>query len=83
MNLQQELAKDMKLLMEGESRESVWEGMDPVMPGSQNEDFVYGQEAEESVSYKEEEAFYDGDEEEIISNTGELPLQEVPEEEEE
>ena len=75
MNLQQELAKDMKLLMEGESRESVWEGMDPVMPGSQNEDFVYGQEAEESVSYKEEEAFYDGDEEEIISNTGELPLQ--------
>ncbi len=83
MNLQQELAKDMKLLMEGESRESVWEGMDPVMPGTQNEDFVYGQEAEESVSYKEEEAFYDGDEEEIISNTGELPLQEVPEEEEE
>lgn len=83
MNLQQELAKDMKLLMEGESRESVWEGMDPVMPDSQNEDFVYGQEAEESVSYKEEEAFYDGDEEEIISNTGELPLQEVPEEEEE
>ncbi len=83
MNLQQELAKDMKLLMEGESRESVWEGMDPVMPGSQNEDFVYGQEAEESVSYKEGEAFYDGDEEEIISNTGELPLQEVPEEEEE
>ena len=83
INLQQELAKDMKLLMEGESRESVWEGMDPVMPGSQNEDFVYGQEAEESVSYKEEEAFYDGDEEEIISNTGELPLQEVPEEEEE
>lgn len=83
MNLQQELAKDMKLLMEGESRESVWEGIDPVMPDSQNEDFVYGQEAEESVSYKEEEAFYDGDEEEIISNTGELPLQEVPEEEEE
>ena len=83
MNLQQELAKDMKLLMEGESRESVWEGMDPVMPDSQNENFVYGQEAEESVSYKEEEAFYDGDEEEIISNTGELPLQEVPEEEEE
>ncbi len=83
MNLQQELAKDMKLLMEGESRESVWEGMDPVMPDSQNEDFVYGQEAEESVSYKEEEAFYDGDGEEIISNTGELPLQEVPEEEEE
>lgn len=83
MNLQQELAKDMKRLMEGESRESVWEGIDPVVPDSQNGDFVYGQEAEESVSYHQEdmEPFYDGDEEEIITNTGELPLQEEPEEE--
>lgn len=84
MNLQQELAKDMKRLMEGESREPVWEGMDPILPDSQNEDFVYGQEAGEGVSYKEEEleAFYDGDEEEIITNTGEIPLQDEEEEEE-
>lgn len=84
MNLQQELAKDMKRLMEGESREPVWEGTDPILPDSQNEDFVYGQEAGEGVSYKEEEpeAFYDGDEEEIITNTGEIALQEEEEEEE-
>lgn len=85
MNLQQELAKDMKRLMEGEGREPVWEGMEPVLPeDSQNEDFVYGQEAEEGVSYREEEdaPFYDGDEEEVIVNTGELPLQEDADEEE-
>lgn len=85
INLQQELARDMKRLMEGENRESVWEGADPYVPDSQNEDFVYGQEAEEGVSYKEEDAesFYDGDEEEVIVNTGELPLQEDVDEEEE
>ena len=84
MNLQQELAKDMKRLMEGESREPVWEGTDPVLSDSQNGDFVYGQEGEEDVSFKEEaEPFYDGDEEEIIVNTGELPLQEDADEEEE
>lgn len=58
MNLQQELAKDMKRLMEGESREPIWEGTDA-------------------------EPFYDGDEEEVIVNTGELALQEEPDEEEE
>lgn len=56
MNLQQELAKDMKRLMEGENREPLWEGIDP-------------------------EPFYDGDEEEAIIDTGELPLQEEPDEE--
>ena len=58
MNLQQELAKDMKRLMEGENRAPLWEGMDA-------------------------EPFYDGDEEEIIIDTGELPLQEEPDEESE
>lgn len=58
MNLQQELAKDMKRLMEGENREPIWEGTDA-------------------------EPFYDGDEEEVIVNTGELALQEEPDEEEE
>lgn len=58
INLQQELAKDMKRLMEGESREPIWEGT--------------------AV-----EPFYDGDEEEVIVNTGELPLHEEPDEEEE
>lgn len=84
MNLQQVLAKDMKRLMEGESTEPVWEGADPVVPDSQNEEFVYGQEPDESVFYNQEdaEAFYDGDEEEIINNTGELPLQEEEEESE-
>lgn len=83
MNLQQVLAKDMKRLMEGESAESVWEGTDPVVSDSQDEDFVYGQEPEEGVFYNQEdaEAFYDGDEEEIITNTGELPLQEEEESE--
>lgn len=84
MNLQQELAKDMKRLMEGEETEAVWEGTDSILPDSQNEDFVYGQEQEEGVFYNQEEAdpFYDADEEEIIYNTGELPLQEEIEEEE-
>lgn len=84
MNLQQELAKDMKRLMEGEETEAVWEGTDPILPDSQNEDFVYGQEQEEGVFYNQEEAdpFYDADEEEIINNTDELPLQEDMEEEE-
>lgn len=84
MNLQQELAKDMKRLMEGEETEAVWEGTDPILPDSQNEDFVYGQEQEEGVFLYQEEAdpFYDADEEEIINNTGELPLQEEIEEEE-
>lgn len=84
MNLQQELAKDMKRLMEGEEMEAVWEGTDPILPDSQNEDFVYGQEQEEGVFYNQEEAdpFYDADEEEIINNTDELPLQEDMEEEE-
>lgn len=58
INLQQELAKDMKRLMEGENREPLWEGTDP-------------------------EPFYDGDEEEGIINTGELTLQEEPDEEDE
>ena len=57
INLQQELAKDMKRLMEGESRQPVWEGTDT-------------------------EPFYDGDEEEVIVNTGELPLHEETDEEE-
>ena len=90
MNLQQELAKDMKRLMEGEDRQTVWEGMDPIPQDSQNSDFVYGQSAEESVSYKqgnlqEEDAgaLYDGDEEEIINDTGEIFIQENPDEEEE
>lgn len=84
MNLQQELAKDMKRLMEGEETEAVWEGTDPILPDSQNEDFVYGQEQAEGVFYNQEEAdpFYDADEEEIINNTDELPLQEDMEEEE-
>lgn len=58
INLQQELAKDMKRLMEGEGREPLWEGTDP-------------------------EPFYDGDEEEGIINTGELTLQEEPDDEDE
>ncbi len=92
INLQQELAKDMKRLMEGEDRQAVWEGMDPVVQDSQNDDFVYGQGAEEGVSYnqgfvseetEDADALYDGDEEEIINDTGEIFIQENPEEEEE
>ncbi len=92
INLQQELAKDMKRLMEGEDRQAVWEGMDPVMQDSQNDDFVYGQGADEGVSYnqgiaseepEDADALYDGDEEEIINDTGEIFIQENSEEEEE
>lgn len=85
MNLQQVLAKDMKRLMEGESRESVWDGIDPIVPDGQNENTGYEQEAEERVSYDkgESDTFFDGDEETNINNTGELLLQEEPEEEEE
>ena len=50
INLQKELAEDMKRLMEDEGNAPVWGGMDPALPDSQNADFVYGQEAEESVS---------------------------------
>jgi len=95
INLQEALAKDMKRLMEGENQEPVWEGMGPVLPDSQNDGFVYGQEAKEGVSYKQElmpeepvyeenqEALYDGDEEEVINDTGEMFIQENPEEDEE
>lgn len=93
MNLQKELAEDMKRLMEGEEREPVWEGTEPVWQDSQNEDFVYGQEMEEGVSYNQEavpgetdeesaEALLDGDEEEVINDTGEIFIEEEPEEEE-
>lgn len=90
INLQKELAKDMKRLMEDEGQAPVWEGMDPILPDSQNNDFVYGQEAEESVSYNQdipseeaEDALYDGDEEEVINDTGEIFIRDTPEEEEE
>ncbi|MBD5551093.1 MAG: hypothetical protein HDQ96_07955 [Lachnospiraceae bacterium] len=74
INLQQELAKDMKRLMEGENNEPVWEGMDPILPDSQNEGFAYEQE--------DAAQFYDGDEEEIINNTSEIVLQDGTYEEE-
>lgn len=92
MNLQKELAEDMKRLMADENRALVWEGADPAMPDSQNSDFVYGQDEEESVSYNQEalpeeagneNALYDGDEEEIISDTGEIFIKDDAEEEEE
>ena len=84
INLQKELAEDMKRLMEDEGNAPVWGGMDPALPDSQNADFVYGQEADEGVSYNQEmmpdeaveaesaDALYDGDEEEIINDTGEM-----------
>lgn len=42
INLQQELAKDMKLLMEGENREPIWEGIDaePFYDGDEEETIV-------------------------------------------
>ncbi len=95
MNLQKELAADMKRLMEGENQEPIWEGTEPLWQDSQNDDFVYGQEAEEGVSYYQEdvseevleaedtEALFDGDEEETINDTGEIFIQDTPEEEEE
>lgn len=92
INLQQELAKDMKRLMEGEEKMPVWEGIDPMGQDSQNSDFVYGQAQEEGVSYNQEyvsaetgdaDGLYDGDEEEIINDTGEMFLKENPEEDEE
>lgn len=91
INLQKELAKDMKRLMEDEGGAPLWEGTDPVLPDSQNSDFVYGQEGEEGVSYNQEipeeeesaDALYDGDEEEVINDTGEIFIQETPEEEDE
>ena len=95
INLQKELAEDMKRLMEDEGGAPIWEGMDPVLPDSQNDDFVYGQEAEEGVFYNQEvlpeeaaetesaDALYDGDEEEIINDTGEIFIQEAPEEDDE
>lgn len=94
INLQKELAEDMKRLMEDEGNAPVWGRMDPALPDSQNADFVYGQEADEGVSYNQEmmpdeaveaesaDALYDGDEEEIINDTGEMFIQEVPEEDE-
>lgn len=93
INLQKELAKDMKRLMEGEGQELIWEGMDPVLPDGQNDNFVYGQGSEEGVSYNQEDlpeeaieveyadALYDGDEEEVINDTGEIFIQEDQEEE--
>lgn len=95
MNLQKELAADMKRLMEGENQEPIWEGTEPLWQDSQNDDFVYGQEAEEGVSYYQEdvseeafeaedtEALFDGDEEETINDTGEIFIRDTPEEEEE
>lgn len=95
INLQKELAADMKRLMEGENQEPLWEGTEPLWQDSQNDDFVYGQEAEEGVSYYQEdvseeafeaedtEALFDGDEEETINDTGEIFIRDTPEEEEE
>lgn len=93
INLQKELAADMKRLMEGENQEPLWEGTEPLWQDSQNDDFVYGQEAEEGVSYNQEsvsedvpepeEALFDGDEEEDINDTGEIFIREASEEEEE
>lgn len=83
INLQRELAEDMKRLMEGERTEPVWEGTDPVLPEDPNEDPVYEQDAEEVPDEEDGgEPFYDGDEEEIV-NTGEIPLQEDIDEDEE
>lgn len=92
MNLQKELAEDMKRLMADENRAPVWEGTDPVTPDSQNDDFVYGQYEKERVSYNQEalseevgseDALYDGDEEEVINDTGEIFIQDDVEEEDE
>lgn len=92
MNLQKELAEDMKRLMADENRAPVWEGADPAVLDSQNSDFVYGQDEEESVSYNQEvlpeeagseDALYDGDEEEVINDTGEIFIKDDAEEEDE
>ena len=92
INLQKELAEDMKRLMADENRAPVWEGTDPVTPDSQNNDFVYGQDEKESVFYNQEtlpeetgseDALYDGDEEEVINDTGEIFIKDDAEEEEE
>ena len=92
INLQKELAEDMKRLMADENKAPIWEGTDPVTPDSQNADFVYGQDEEESVSYNQEalpeetegeDALYDGDEEEVINDTGEIFINDDAEEEDE
>lgn len=87
INLQKELAEDMKRLMEGENKTAIWESMLP------EENAVYGQEIEEAASYEQaemlvseegsESALFDGDEEEVINDTGEIFIKETPEEEEE
>ena len=86
MNLQQELAKDMKRLMEGESRAPIWEGTDA-------EPFYDGDEEETIVNTGELQLHEEPDEEEeetdhitrsilapMFQETQEIPP--VPEEEE-
>ena len=74
INLQQALAKDMKLLMEEEQAALLQDAV-PIPQDGGSVDSVYAQKAETG-------SFYDGDEEEVIVNTGELMLNEEPEEDE-
>ncbi len=74
MNLQKELAEGIVELMSGEGTEPIWQGIDPLVEEEQAASPVYGQS---------DESLYDGDEEEVINDTGEMFLPEDPEGEEE